>query len=109
MFILIIFFSNLNTNSIDLKILGEMYMYNRNNDSSNISQFIKGKIQEEETDTIDDSGSKEEVNSSIKTLDFSTMPSPQNQTTQKVKSDEDFMFQMDKGNLFANLNESIQY
>jgi hypothetical protein len=73
-------------------------MYNRNNDSSSISQFIKGKIQEEDTDTInDESCLKDEVNPSIKTLDFSTMPSPTNQTTHKVKSDEDFMFQMDKG------------
>ncbi len=76
-----------------------MYMYNRNNDSSNMSQFIKGKIQEEDTDTIgDDSNLKEDVNPSIKTLEFSTMPSPPNQPAHKVKSDEDFMFQMDKGN-----------
>lgn len=56
-------------------LLGEMYMFNRNSQQSSMSEFIKGKIQEED----DDKDSKE-----------------------KAPTLEDFMFQMDKGNTWNN-------
>ncbi len=81
-----------------------MYMFNRSNDSPSISHFIKGKIQEEEDDGNGESTNatgqaQSETNnkdsSLIKSLDFSA--SSNIPSAHKIKSDEDFMFDFEKG------------
>ena len=69
--------------------LGAMYMYNRNNnnnDSSNISQFMNAQIPEEDNE-----------NNDLDDKDI-TKPLEASDQSSKAKIDEDFMFQMDKGN-----------
>ncbi|CAF0937206.1 unnamed protein product [Brachionus calyciflorus] len=63
----------------------ELYLYNRNAPAS-ISEFIKGKIQEEDDDKSD------QKNKSL------------NDSNSNQQKDEDFMFQMDKEPNFAKSN-----
>lgn len=68
-----------------------MYMYNRNQPQS-ISQFIKGKILEEEDMSVENARQLES--------DLNTSESDAKKDNSSTKLDEDFMFQMDKGFLF---------
>ena len=67
-------------------------MYNRTGQGQNMSQFIKGKIAEENNDDLEEEetlGLKMAINQSLKTSEPIQMS--------KIKNDDDFMFLMDKG------------
>lgn len=105
---------------------GEMYMYNRNqNSNQNMSEFIRGKITEEEgghdeegeedegaTNGSEGGGTKppqlmttksndDSLTNEIKSLDVLDVSQQQQQQAGnagiKFKLDDDFLFQMDKG------------
>ena len=64
-------------------------MYNRNNDSQSMSQFINGQIPEEDNEDTDQKETAQNGDGSQQQVETQS---------QKSKLDEDFMFQMDKGN-----------
>lgn len=106
-----------------------MYMYNRNQASQSISEFMKEKITEDDEDGNKESQESSEtaaaaaattttaagatsiikntnddsLTNDIKSLDVSKTPTIVTSTTTeppvKFKLDDDFLFQMDKGSL----------
>jgi hypothetical protein len=73
-------------------------MFNRSSENQNMSEFMKGKILEEEGD---DEVNEEEEDEEEEKASGNTSGTQQNQqqSQKKNKLDEDFMFQMDKGEL----------
>ena len=80
-----------------------MYMFNRSSEQQNMSQFMKGKILEEEDNDQgeqDSSKNDESLNEDTsKNTNAETQSKLKPSQSQKNKLDEDFMFQMDKGTL----------
>jgi hypothetical protein len=70
-------------------------MYNRTNESQNISQFMNGQQIPEEEDNTD--------NNAEANLQTESKPLEASNSILKSKIDEDFMFQMDKGKNFSSV------
>ncbi len=69
-------------------------MYNRSNNTSSISEFIKdNKINEDDESQSQNDYSNKPTTENVFKFDLGTASS------QKLKLDEDFMFDMDKGKL----------
>ena len=83
-----------------------MYMFNRSQEQPVISQFIKGQILEEDSESELNQGKSDENSSSLKSPELDQkIANP----VVKNKSDDDFMFQMDRGSRAKNINsERIQ-
>ncbi len=71
-----------------------MYMFNRSQEQPVISQFIKGKILEEDSESESNQDRSDANGSNLKS--FESEQKIANPVV-KNKSDDDFMFQMDKG------------
>lgn len=89
-------------------------MFNRNNDQTSMSDFIKGKIMEEDDDNNEhEHDSAQAVGDNLKTGEKKTddltglICSLDVGLVKNVKSDEDFVFQMDKGKNFLLCKTNI--